>query len=283
MNLDNDRLHNLLTAALLHNISILNMPNYFQVANPNDMAPERRKHYFYYFGRALRILKKAKPLSRSVEIIEQIWEHADGTGFPHGTPGMRISDEAQILAIANLYVKNVYSLNEKEFTNLMKEKKVQQSPETTVKKHKAAIDLIRRNSYWFRKSVSDVFLSLADKMESNAFTAPSRALIIDIQELISADNQKTKNEFIEIDFYDKDLMLDWETAEGHKVYVKSKEINIPDLKHGMILSKDLTSDGGAIVVKANTEIKEAEFKNIWQMISKDMLHGTTEIYIPFEH
>jgi hypothetical protein len=51
----------------------------------------------------------------------------------------------------------------------------------------------------------------------------------------------------------------------------------------MILSKDLTSDGGAIVVKANTEIKEAEFKNIWQMISKDMLHGTTEIYIPFEH
>ncbi len=282
MQIEESKKRTLMLAALLHNYSISTMPNYFQVANPNTLIPEKRKHYFYYFKRALRILKNVKPFREAVEMIEHIWEHADGTGFPDGIPGMRLSEESQVLAIANLYVKSVFSLNEKEFNTLMMDKKILQAPETTKKKQKAAMNLIYQNTYWYKDSVRKAFIELSEKGESNAFNIPQRALLIDINELISSDNQKAKNEFVEVDFYDAELMLDWKTGTGHKVYVHSKELNISDLKHGMILAKDIVSDGGAVVLNHNTEIKDAEYQKIWQMISKDLLHGTAKIYIPIE-
>ncbi len=282
MNLEEPKRKNLMIAALLHNFSISTMPNYFQVANPNTLVPQHRSNYFHYFKRALRILKNVKPLKEAIEMVEHIWEHSDGTGFPDGIPGMRLSEESQILAMANLYVKSVFSLDEKEYATLMRDKKILQSPETTKKKQKTAMNIINQNSYWYKDTVRKAFLALADEGESNAFKIPQRALLIDINELISPDNQKVKNEFVEVDFYDPELMLDWLTGTGHKVYVSSKELKIADLKHGMILAKDIVSDGGAVVVHHNTEIKDAEYQKIWQMISKDMLHGTAKIYIPFE-
>ena len=74
----------LLIAAKLINAMNIAMPEKYRLYSPEELNDGQRKEYFEYFRKSLKILDSNKDYERVSEILSQIWERADGSGYPKG-------------------------------------------------------------------------------------------------------------------------------------------------------------------------------------------------------
>ena len=90
-------------AGLLHDIGIAELPIEIQTREVSEMNAEQLKIYHTHPERSLKLIQSRKMvISETVtRAILEHHEHYNGTGFPKGIFGDRLSKEAQILAIAD--------------------------------------------------------------------------------------------------------------------------------------------------------------------------------------
>lgn len=92
-------------AGLLHDIGIAELPNEIQLLDPAVMTPDQLKIYYTHPELSVRLIQSRKIVmpEGAVKAILQHHELYNGTGFPKGLFGDRVSKEAQILAIADRF------------------------------------------------------------------------------------------------------------------------------------------------------------------------------------
>ena len=90
------------TAALLHEIGMIRLPsNIYMTDKPLD--PQEKKAITAHTVLGFKILKQHDfPMPICLAVLESR-EHMDGTGYPRGLPGEKISQYARILAVTSSY------------------------------------------------------------------------------------------------------------------------------------------------------------------------------------
>lgn len=92
-------------AALLHDSSLARTPKLYEKAFQGNLSEEEIEQYRNHPMDSIDLLRRSPGISeRTLEIISQVHEHADGSGFPMG---LRISEtkyEASILNAADTYL-----------------------------------------------------------------------------------------------------------------------------------------------------------------------------------
>jgi putative nucleotidyltransferase with HDIG domain len=89
-------------AAFLHDVGKLKLPT--PVRNLDDsLTPAQRKAYESHVAHGVDIGRSMKLANPVLQAIAQHHEAVDGTGFPTGCKGERISRQAQVLALVNRY------------------------------------------------------------------------------------------------------------------------------------------------------------------------------------
>ena len=92
-------------AGLLHDIGIAELPAEVQTIDVEDMTPEQFEQYKKHPELSVSLIKARKIIAPEIvtKAILQHHELYNGTGYPHGLFGDRISKEAQILALADQF------------------------------------------------------------------------------------------------------------------------------------------------------------------------------------
>jgi putative nucleotidyltransferase with HDIG domain len=102
LNLSSQKIENISTAALLHDIGKIKIPRHI-LNKPEKLTDSEfeiiKKHSQYGF----EILKQIKPLQNIAEVVHCHHEKFNGGGYPGGKAGSEIPLIAQILSIADVY------------------------------------------------------------------------------------------------------------------------------------------------------------------------------------
>ncbi len=86
-------------AALLHELGVALLPERL-LYQPGQVSPQVRQRPVY----SAKLLKKFCPKDDwLIETVEQVYERANGSGFPLGLEGEKIREEAQILGIVDVF------------------------------------------------------------------------------------------------------------------------------------------------------------------------------------
>lgn len=95
-------MHELETAAMLHEIGLLLFPGGGRFRSEKALTPAQKEHLVQYPVKGADLLNMCPGYARAAEIIRALNENADGTGFPDGLKCRNIPLLSRILAGADL-------------------------------------------------------------------------------------------------------------------------------------------------------------------------------------
>jgi response regulator RpfG family c-di-GMP phosphodiesterase len=281
LELEQDKIQDIIDASLLCHFPITIMPNELQIAQPHACDQKELDRYFQYFNKSVRILKNFSGYEVLADIIEKIWENRSGFGFPNRLRGSAIPIESQIIGLSVLYISRVYRLTDKGLKSLKQNGKIQQTPNEGKTRHKSTIEFIQRNHHWYDESLFKYFDAMVKDESSYALIPKEDNLEINLLEPKEAGDSK-KAEQIILDYYDPDLLLDIKTSSNENVYVTEKEIDPSELNVSMTVSRDVVTDEGNVVIPAKTEINDIIIRNYHQLLNKSKIKDSVWIITKWE-
>ncbi len=98
-----DELQILETAALLHDIGMIGLPNEILTKKRTEMTGEERKQYLSHPVRGELILKEIEFLQPVAKLVRMHHEQYNGHGFPDGLSSEEIPLPAKIISAASIY------------------------------------------------------------------------------------------------------------------------------------------------------------------------------------
>ena len=101
LGLPTDRVEGIYIGALLHDIGKLAVPTEI-LSKPTKLTPAERSLVKHHAAAGYEILKEVEFPWPVAEMVLQHHERLDGSGYPHGLEGDRITMEARILAVADV-------------------------------------------------------------------------------------------------------------------------------------------------------------------------------------
>jgi hypothetical protein len=218
-----------------------------------------------------------KVLRKFSNIISQIWEHMDGTGFPNLIPGSKIKRESQIIEIANIYHNEVYGITANKYKELMNTGIVNQTKGESDIRHKEAIKYLFKKTSWFDRDVLQAFNELVAERECLALKPNKDTLYIDFRERFSLDVTEIITKINDQEL-DPELIMD--TQINNNVSLIPTEIEPSEVKPGMIVVENITTVNGIAVVKAHTELNAELVKKIKQFDMQNTLRGKVVVLLP---
>ena len=274
-----DKLKTLLMAAVLHNVVILGMPDRLRMNDPMNMDEKLRTQYFKFFNRAIDRLTQIDLLKEHAQIIAQIWEHKDGTGYPRGLYDDQISLEAQILSIANIYHNAVYRLTPEQYNVLKQSGEVEQTSGETQNRHKDILSLLYKWTKWFDYDVLRAFQEKTKHKEIRAAIPKSDTLLISFQ---PKNKGKEENEDADFDISfaaDDEKIMDMIEVEVKATYEK-RIIHPFKLKPGMITINAIKTINGVEVVPKDTVLNPAHLKKVKQLFVSELIGANIILKVP---
>lgn len=246
-------------AAIVYSLVMSEMPDKYQVIDIENLPNEDEVVLFLeYYLKNLEKLTKYAFLRETSQILMQIYERFDGTGFPNNLSGKSISTEAQVLSIATLYMNNVFRVPADLYIDRNSIKEFVQTLAVTTHRHKAVTKYFFDRTKWFNPDIFNHFRYLlqdktADAMhyERKDFSIPNKDFDPEYASIIA--EQKLKKEKVD------DSVIE-ETSDG--VRMKEQTIRISELKSGMMVAHSIVTKTGILVVKQETTITPALLKNI---------------------
>ncbi len=277
--LSKDRITDIVLASLLNSSVFNSMPMNFILNDPFDLeTDEQRQEYLFYFRSSLTAISKVKKLAKYSQIISNIWEHNDGSGFPAMLPSNLLSFETQIISIVNYYHNNVYRLEYKDLNKFLKEGMITQTAIKTKLRHAECIKSLYRHATWFDYDIFHHFQDIIKK-KSIANLVPDteelRVLNLD-QHIYEALSKQTPEPAPEID----EDIITITTSTGEKM--AEKILKVAQLEPGMSMGQTLLSKSGMLVVNNESVLDEATIKNMQQLEQSGMIPGEVTILIPYD-
>jgi hypothetical protein len=164
LDINDDDIQVLTFSNILFSFLINNLPENLNLSSPYELkSVEDTTAYFDYYLKYINNLNSLEFYKKPIRIINQIWEHHDGSGLPNGISDSSLMIESQILLISHIYLNQVYRINHSDYNYLINIGEVKQKYETTLLRHNNAISFIQEKHDWFSK---DVFKSFFDLLRS---------------------------------------------------------------------------------------------------------------------
>lgn len=110
MGMSADEIITIKTAAQLHDIGKIGIPDVMLLKNPAAMSPEEMREYKKHSIRGQAVVSMVEDLRDAGIFIRHHHEWFDGKGFPDGLRGMAIPAGARIIAIADQFDRFIYGL-----------------------------------------------------------------------------------------------------------------------------------------------------------------------------
>jgi response regulator RpfG family c-di-GMP phosphodiesterase len=256
MKLSHNSIKLLQLSALIHNIVLINMPEQLQIIDPYEMEEPERRKYFRYFIKSIDNLKKIDFLKKAAEVIYQMWEHYDGSGYPKALKGDNIMIEAQVLSIACIYHNRVYRVYPEDIPTLKIEGKVKQTKHFTLNRHKSIVKELYKMAKFFEYEVLHTFQEIVKHKECEYLIPVNEDLEIDLA-----------------DFYtDVENISDAELLE--------QELHPFQARVGMIATHPIITVNGKEVIPANTKLDPEHVKKIKQMFNSNLIGATILLKAP---
>ena len=269
----------LIQSTRLYKIISSNLPPKFILRDPYELLEER--DIFEYIKSYISIIdnfKKIKSIQRQLQIVSQIWERIDGTGYPKKLFGQEIFKESQILSLINIYRNNVYRLKLEDVARLKRIGEVQQTPEETVKRHTESFKMLYKKANWFDYDVFNVFQELIKKHKIESLAFHEKPLVIRLmntelnpakppQQTNGKENVLQPSDVIELDLIKGEQMVEI-------------EIPIEKLDIGMVIAQNVVTKSGFLIVRQDTQLTNEIVKNLKQHARIGMISGYVSIFIP---
>lgn len=272
LQLDNQNTDKLVTAARLINAMNITMPEKYRLQSPDELNEDQRKEYFKYFNKSLKILASDKNFEDIAQILSNIWERADGSGYPNAKKGSDISPFSQIIAIANIFHNQVYRIYPDKYDKLVSEGLLEQPQFETKERHTEATKHIFRNQKWFSNEVFEAFKNVLNGKKCHALV-PKRGVLKCRYSIINIEKEEEESPLAGPE------QIEAQIGDGDIKYFE-KEILVQDLKPGMINASDVISTKGMLIVRREQKLPEAIVNNIKQLESVGMLNETIKILEP---
>ena len=265
MNLSHLQHSNLALSSLLQSSVLFGMPEEFLLKDPHELDVKDRMRYFQSFLSGVESLGQVKVFQEQAEIIAQIWERDDGTGFPNNLSGKDISYEAQIVSIANIYHNMVYRLPANLQQQFKTTGKIEQSSSETLHRHRQAMQFFRENIQWFNYSIYQGFTDLVKSGDCKALIPSEEDFAVTYDEFeadITEDSHIAENEIAEhgVDSPNQkivteslDISSDEDKAQDGMI---KEEKHVSDLKSDMIINQTISTKSGIVVVKEDSVLNK---------------------------
>jgi response regulator RpfG family c-di-GMP phosphodiesterase len=135
----------------------LKLNEVFDFTDPNEIYQFMSK-----FSGNINQFNSIGRFKKYFDILEQIFEHNDGTGIPKYITRQDIYREALIIGIANQYHNLVYRVKFEDWDKIIERKTITQSKEITLKRHNSAIKFIKNHSDWYTLEVFNSFIKILE-------------------------------------------------------------------------------------------------------------------------
>ncbi len=273
---------NTVLAAMLLPALGMKMPAKFHLVEPHDLVDvKEREEFFKYHKAALQALLKIPALKPYVQILAQLWEHNDGSGWPSGFSGKDIMKEAQIITVLNTYFNGVYRLPFHKYSEFITVEKAVQSPQETKERHDEIFKSFFRNAKWYDLDVFQLFQEFIKKRRFDNLLPDGKELVLQ-----NFDWTRDTGDYI-ANMHDKIN----ETARGSDNFGTAfnedknkpieKEILVEELRIGMMVNQTLATKEGMVICRPDTTINDALLAKINQLSASGMLR-TDSIMVTIE-
>lgn len=276
--LEPHRIKTLLMAAVLHNAIILGMLDRFKFTDPMNLDDILRAKYMRYFNRSVQRLMEIDLLKEQANIISQIWEHYDGSGYPRGLVKEQITFEAQLISIANIYHNNVYRLTIEQLEVLKQKGVVEQTFAETNNRHKDILTQFYKWGKWFDYDIMKVFQEKAKHKEIRQLNPKNETLSI------SFESNETYFDDMGLTFeigFSSEMesflsMFQDKVVETYEV----REIHPYKIKPRMITTSSIKTISGVEVVGEGMELTPTHIKKIRQLFVNEMIDSKFKLKVP---
>ncbi len=282
---ESDDMKGLLMATMMHNIYEFNLPDVLKLAVPYYLEENLMLRYFRIFNRTINKLGNIEYLQPYVNIISQMWEHEDGSGFPKKLLGNQIDIKAQIISIANLYHNFVYRAHPAQYKLFTTKKLVTQSVVETQHRHKEALKILQRHRRWFATNVLQTFLDLEKDRTCPALMPKNHELILRLKYIDVEFVESEINHHLEEIAYIIGKPVDYKfDSSEHDIQDDIKFVPqvmpISKIKAGMMSIGPIKTLNGIEVVPARTVISKEIATKINQMAGKNIIEEEIKVEIP---
>lgn len=165
MNIRTDNLVLIEKLANLLPLIYANFPVRYKVADPFEFSNVNDIEIFIaIFNKNFEKFKRYTRFNKYFNILEQVYEHHDGTGLPKNVKENDIYKEAMVLSIANMYHDNVYKVSADDWDKLASSNGgITQSAQVTKQRHEQTLKLINKRSSWFSFEVFTAFYKVLNE------------------------------------------------------------------------------------------------------------------------
>lgn len=109
---DTAQLKDLRTAALLHEIGLIGLPDDIIKLKPDEMSPEQQKIFLQHPVVGESLLHSLKGCEEAAKIIRHLHENLDGSGFPDKLTGDEIPLESRIIKAATDFSRAIQNVSD---------------------------------------------------------------------------------------------------------------------------------------------------------------------------
>jgi response regulator RpfG family c-di-GMP phosphodiesterase len=244
---------------------------------PFELQEVERNEYFAKFDKFKSILIDNNFI-KSTDPFLQIWETFDGVGYPSQVKGTKISIEAQIFLITNLYFHKIYSLPNENLIDKFQPINYSYRYEIAIDKMKIAQKYLFEHQKWFNPDLFNIFrYAIKDnkvdefqpyrenKTIENLFYFPEFEILMkEVDDIKEA--AKEAPEII--------------TEDDGSYVVKSLPPN--HLAIGMVINQNIFTNNGIAVARIGTKVTATLLNNIITLYENKQLKDikTIDVKIP---
>ena len=284
LDMDYNDIKDMIIASILFNSIVNSMPQRFIVNDPNDLKDDNLiVRYFELFNIGVNLFSNIEMFKTHARIISQIWERADGTGLPNGIPGEQLPRAPQIISLANYYHNMVYRVDSDKVDELKAQGELKIDKATIKKRHDKAIKTLYKNPKWYDYELLKIFHELIKRKDCIALMPDSNPSELRYFEIDSRQRLFEENDEAEISDPVAKPVTEEEAPEGSDDFGKvdlskdkkekevEKDIDVEDLKPGMIVAQNVVTKKGILIVRQDTRIDSNTAKNIKHLAASGML------------
>lgn len=278
LGLSKDRVSNIVLASLLHSAILNSMPVSFILNDPIDLpSDEQRKEYLRYFRYSIDTISKVRKIKKYSDIISNIWEHQDGSGFPAMLSGNAITHETQVIAIVNFYHNNVYRMLPEDLKTFLKTGSITQTASTTKKRHEECIKSMYRHATWFDYDIFHHFQDLIKKKAIPTLIPDANDLTLTNIDTNLAEIIASINEVPVVEDKGSDIIT-VDTSTGERM--QEKDLPVGQLEPGMTMGQTVLTKSGMLVVKNESVLDVPTIKNMKQLESVGQIPASVTVLLP---
>lgn len=261
----------LMQAVLLHNFPVTNLPESLFLANPNELEADDKVKYSMAFNNTISSLKKIEALKNIADILAAMWEHQDGSGYPKLLMGSQIPVFSHIIHLANYYHNMVYGVPYNEYLKTRGLGKLFQNKAVTRLRHDEVIRFLYRKASWFNIDVFTAFQELASSKSCDALTPADHNLEYTVGEPFPFQKDEEEES--------RDRGAASPFGRRKKKISVEKDVHIEDIEEGMVLSQNVVTKKGILVVRYDNTLDASKITKIKTLFNSGMINDHVSIKV----